>query len=136
MVKVRAIVPDVTGFHGKDILEDTFNLEDGGFFTGDILMVLDSCFGNPVPNRFELEVKDLLRDTHPHFKCVREFRFGGARFLWWIEREPAFRIIIIQDDGSPRDSGEGPWDTWEQADAFARAEVGMKYTIEGGSDGP
>jgi hypothetical protein len=86
MVKVRAIVPGAFGFHGRDILEDTFDPEDGGFFTGDILMALDYSYGNPVPNRFELEVKDLLRDTHPHFKCVREFRFGGACFLWWIEQ--------------------------------------------------
>lgn len=43
-----------------------------------------------------------------------------------------FRIGILQDDMSYRDSGEGPWDSYGEAEAFQSAEVGVPSVIIGG----
>lgn len=45
-----------------------------------------------------------------------------------------FRIGILQDDMTFRDSGEGPWDSYEDAEEFQKNEVGMRSEIIGGHD--
>jgi hypothetical protein len=43
-----------------------------------------------------------------------------------------FRILIVQEDLTLRDCGEGPWDTYEEAEQFKSAEVGAYSVIAGG----
>lgn len=45
-----------------------------------------------------------------------------------------FRIGILQDDMTLRDSGEGPWDSYGEAEEFHKNEVGMPSAIIGGHD--
>ena len=42
-----------------------------------------------------------------------------------------FRIIIVQDGGTLRDCGEGPWESYEAAEEFQKSEVGMPSVISG-----
>ena len=47
-----------------------------------------------------------------------------------------YRIVIQQEDGSWRDSGEGPFDTYREAEEFQKNEVGMQSEIVGGPPVP
>ena len=95
-------------------------------------------FGDEAVSDFEKDVALILRNTIGEgLKAppYASFHITNSHVvLYWfeveVEHSRSFKVMIIQDDGSLRDSGEGPWSTWQQADAFARAEVGMKYTIE------
>ena len=40
-----------------------------------------------------------------------------------------YRIVIQQEDGSWRDSGEGPFDTYREAEEFQKNEVGMRSEV-------
>jgi hypothetical protein len=95
-------------------------------------------FGDEATSDFEKDVALILRNTvGKGLKAppYASFHITNSHvILYWfeveVERSRSFKVMIIQDDGSLRDSGEGPWSTWQQADDFARAEVGMNYTIE------
>jgi len=45
-----------------------------------------------------------------------------------------FRIGILQRDMTFRDSGEGPWSSYGEAEEFQENEVGMPSAIIGGHD--
>lgn len=47
-----------------------------------------------------------------------------------------YRIMIIQDDSTLRDCGEGPWDSYEAAEEFQKNEVGLPSVISDGSECP